>query len=389
VYDAIVVGAGPSGSSAAYHLSRGGLKTLLIDKAKFPRRKACAGAVPEWVFRQLGLSPISDIGSVPIQRMRLFYNGRKCEVDLGCPYVHIVDRARWDAFLVGRAQRAGAHFVDRCWFLRAWPRGDAIGVATSAGDFACRYLIGADGLRSTVRTMVAAPHRKRLLALGMYVYRRPSGACPIPEGTIDIHFDGPRFGYCWVFHRGDSLSIGVAGSCLALDTRRAKAVLGGLLTELGSAPALGAFHLGFLPIGHSFRRLARRRVLLVGDAGGLVDAYAGEGISYAIESGRIAAEAVLRHGGRSYAKLCRRAFGGRLNCCLALALAVHSLPSVFKRQLLKPSLLALYLNTVRDGRSYGPFLAALFRAAFLGAVAPEATRQAPLHEATHLGDQQP
>ncbi|HEV3133893.1 MAG TPA: geranylgeranyl reductase family protein [Acidimicrobiia bacterium] len=307
-FDALVVGSGPAGSIAATVLARGGARVALVDKAKFPRDKACGDLVGP-----RGVQLLSDLGiAVPgalkvddmivvgptARRVRLpCYPGRTYP-----GHGFALRRVDFDAALRNAAVDAGAEaFIDRA-ADPLWGDGGLEGFALSSGaEVRADIVIGADGASSRVATAANLVDPSRVL-WGFAVRGYVEEAVDVPYIVLWEHARWRAFpGYGWLFPGPDG--TGNVGLGLGTLSTRAGAATAarelpafmrtlrdhGLLASSAPATTLG----GWLKLGMIGTNPARGRVLLTGDAAGLVNPLQGEGISQAMSSGRAAAQAVL------------------------------------------------------------------------------------------------
>jgi geranylgeranyl reductase family protein len=307
VYDAIVVGAGPGGSTAARCLARAGASVLLLDRARFPREKPCGGGVTVRAAheQEIDLSPVVERTVTGVRlslRLGPAFDRRYEE-----PLVYMTQRCRLDAYLAEGATVAGAAFQDgepvRALEVASDPGRAGAGpgasltpaviVRTERGSYAARAVIGADGANGVVgRAAGLRPRSEDAVAL--------EGNVPFPHGvseawreTAALDLGGLAGGYGWVFPKGDHLNVGVGAWKYAAFTLRPK--LAALCRRYGFDPeGLAGLRGHHLPVRIPGSSIARGPVALVGDAAGLVDPLSGEGIHMAFLSGRLAAEAVLR-----------------------------------------------------------------------------------------------
>jgi geranylgeranyl reductase family protein len=301
-YEVIVVGAGPGGSTAAAYCARAGLKTLLIEKERMPRYKACGGCLSVKTLRLL------DVDPSPVIENRVY--GAKFTYGLKDPF-HIesiepmgfmVMRERFDPLMVQRALQEGVEFLEGEKVTRVDPQGDRVGVELKKGrKLFCAYLIGADGGVSTVARSVSLKRaRQKQFGMGLESEVPFEGAPDFPEEqrtTVHLDFGAVPFGYAWVFPKRDGLSIGVGGMFQKASNIHPRRFFDDFIRglkfvdekQIGRVVGhpLPCFYDGGEPV-------SRGRVLLVGDAADLMDPLTGEGIYYAIRSGKLAAEAIVR-----------------------------------------------------------------------------------------------
>jgi len=291
-FDAIVVGAGPAGSTAAYRLATAGARVLLVDKARFPRDKPCGGGLTMRAIRELPIS-VEPVVEHVVDRMafRLRY-GRSFERGGGKPLILMTQRRRLDHFLAEQAAAAGADFRDGVKVTAV--EGDERGAraVVDGGPIEADVVIGADGANGlTART----------LGLGGEPTIGVAFEGNVPHGAVDqeryrslalIELGTVPGGYGWVFPKGDHVNVGVGGWEDVGPTLRAR--LRDLCDRHGIDPdAVESLRGHRLPLRRPGSALARGRALLVGDAAGLVDPISGDGMYEAFVSSRLAAEAAL------------------------------------------------------------------------------------------------
>jgi geranylgeranyl reductase family protein len=355
--DVIVVGAGPSGSATAYHLASTGLDVLLLEKSAFPREKVCGDGLTPRAVRQLirmGIDTSPRTAENPDgwlrnKGLRILANNLTLEI----PWPELAEfpnyglvrpRSDFDELLARQAAKAGARLCENTNVTgpvrdRA---GRVVGVTARVADadggkrevtYHAPLVVAADG--NSPRLSVALGLRKRDdrpmgVAYRTY-YTSPRHDDDWLESWLEL-WDRDRLlpGYGWVFGMGDGTSnVGLG----ILDTSEAfrhidfkdllRRWLAGMPPEFGyveenrTQPVRGAA----LPMGFNRQPHYTRGVLLVGDAGGMINPFNGEGIAYAMESGELAAEvisqALARRGGHerelalsAYPKILKDTYGG-------------------------------------------------------------------------------
>ncbi|MGQ0631295.1 MAG: geranylgeranyl reductase family protein [Sporichthyaceae bacterium] len=324
--DVIVVGAGPAGATAAFHLAQAGLDVLLLEKTKFPREKVCGDGLTPRAVKSLitmGIPTESSDGWIPNKGLRIIGGGVTIEVpwpDLASypDYGLVRTRLDFDEILARHAEKAGARLHEQT------------NVTGPVLDPASGRVVGvsakrADGTESTFRapiTLAADGNSTRLsLALGLRKRDdRPMGVAVRTYYSSPRHTDdwleswlelwdnsgpSPRLmpGYGWVFGVGDgtcNVGLGALNTSAAFGKTDYRQMLKdwvastpeewGFRDQNRVGPILGAA----LPMGFNRTPHYTRGVLLVGDAGGMVNPFNGEGIAYAMESGALAADVVTQ-----------------------------------------------------------------------------------------------
>ena len=292
-YDALIVGAGPAGSATAIRLARGGARVLLVDRERFPRDKPCGGGL---TGRALAHAPcdVAPVVEHEVARLRLRLRyGTSFERDAGAPLILMTRRWRLDQHLLEQAALAGADVHDGSRLTNLVVGADRVTAELDGGRVAARVLVGADGANGTVaREAGLGGGVVRGVALeGNVSWDTLPRDCY--ERTAVIELGQPAGGYGWVFPKGDHANLGVGGwgsegPTLRRELRR--------LAEAHGVPegALEQVRGHRLPMRRPGSDApARGRVLLVGDAAGLVDPLSGDGIYEAFLSAGLAARAIL------------------------------------------------------------------------------------------------
>ncbi len=293
-FDAVVVGGGPAGATAAADLACGGRSVLLLDRAG--RIKPCGGAIPPICVREFGI-PDSLIVARATGARIVAPSAKEADMPIdGEGYVGMVDRETFDEWLRERAVSVGA--VRRTGTFERISH-DAEGLAVvhftgpdGTGEIRTRAVVGADGARSNVaKQCVKGWERVKYVFAYHEIIRAPDPAA-FDRSRCDVFYQGalsPDF-YAWIFPHGDTMSVGTGSARKGFGLRPAI----GALRKATGLDALQTIRREGAPI--PLRPMRRwdngRDVVLAGDAAGVVAPASGEGIYYAMLGGRLAAEAV-------------------------------------------------------------------------------------------------
>ncbi|MFC7333547.1 geranylgeranyl diphosphate reductase [Rhodocista pekingensis] len=299
-FDAVVVGGGPAGATAATDLARAGRKVLLLDKAG--RIKPCGGAIPPRAIRDFDIPDALLVAKITSARM-ISPSGKAVDMPIDGGFVGMVDRDVFDEWLRKRAATSGAERrtgtfealdrdADGTAIVRYQPKGSPDGTLESVR---ARVVIGADGANSAVARLALPDEQVPLVFAYHEIIETPADARPggtVDGARCDVYYQGkfsPDF-YSWVFPHGPATSIGTGSMHKGFSLR-------GSIADLRVALKLDGCKTirkegAPIPLKPRKRWDNGRDVLLAGDAAGVVAPASGEGIYYALACGRVAAEAV-------------------------------------------------------------------------------------------------
>ncbi|WP_107069052.1 geranylgeranyl reductase family protein [Streptomyces sp. 150FB] len=299
VWDVVVVGAGPAGASAAYAAAVAGRKVLLLEKAELPRYKTCGGGIigPSRDSLPPGFElPLKD----RVHAVTFSLNGKLARTRRSKRMIFgLINRPEFDASLVEHAQKAGAELRTGATVTRVEQHGPAVPdrrtvavVLADGGTVLARAVIGADGSASRIGAHVGVKLDQVDLGLEAEI-PVPATVAEDWAGRVLIDW-GPLPGsYGWVFPKGDTLTVGVISA--RGEGAATKRYLEDFVARLGLAgfePSVSSGHLTRCRSDDS--PLSRGRVLVCGDAAGLLEPWTREGISFALRSGRLAGEWAVR-----------------------------------------------------------------------------------------------
>jgi len=303
--DVIIVGAGPAGSLAAYELATKGVRVLILEKSQFPRYKICGGGVTHKTLSEIpfDIKPVIESTIHSIHFSHLFNEAFTCTS--ADPIMYCTMRSDLDAFLLDQAIKAGANVQmnEHVWEIKE--NDDEIVVSTMKRDFRSKLLIGAEGASSIVaRTFKLWDHISSGLAWEAEISTDPALVSVFSE-TVFLDWGTFPGGYGWAFPKKDHFSIGVGGPAtlshlmMPYYDKFIDHFMKSLKT-VGDAgkqnkPGLPEYQTISLkswpiPVRTSKSSFHHGSVLITGDAAGLTDPLTGEGIYYAIRSGKLAAK---------------------------------------------------------------------------------------------------
>ena len=311
--DVLIVGAGPAGTSCAWALRNSGLSTIILDKKTFPRDKVCGGWITPAVLDELQINATEYSRARVFQDIRGFrtsrMGGSEIETRYAKPISYGIRRCEFDDFLLRRCE---ARVHEGVAFSSLERSGDRWVVN---GQYRARVVVGAGGHFCPVarvhganaRAEVAVVAQEMEFAMSESESRRCSVLPEIPE----LYFCADLKGYGWCVRKGNYLNVGLG----RLDPHALPQYVAAF-TDFLKRTGKVAFDLPLAMAGHSYllygyakRAVASDGVLLVGDAAGLAYSASGEGIRPAVESGLLAAKAILeraQQGGAELATTYRR-----------------------------------------------------------------------------------
>ena len=294
IWDAVVIGAGPAGATAARRLSDAGANTLLLEKQPLPRYKACGGGVPARTLKlldHLDIAPVSEghVDTIDVSR----FGQHQFRKRSARPLAWMVMRDRLDQFLTDGAGEAGATVRDATPVQSIVTRDAYYELETPTGSVRARRLLAADGATGPTARWLginSAPTRSAAYEVEVAA---PAAALEHWHRAANVDVGYHPWGYGWVFPKNGQLSIGVVtapkrGRAIRKQTDRYLARLG-----LADAEVIKVH-------GHPIRyrrstreSVANGRAILLGDAAGLADEFTAEGIAYAVHSANLAADAII------------------------------------------------------------------------------------------------
>ncbi len=292
VYDVVIVGAGPSGCSTAITLAKKGANVLIIDKSFFPRPKLCGGLITEKTLclleNNLGLLKIKSDMQYESNGFEIYFKRQFLNKVYSNNSIYFISRKILDNRLFKKVQEMGCKTIEGERVTKI--SNDSLEIGNERIYF--NILIGADGANSLVRKKMGLKLNKRKVGFGIQV-DVPVDLCPnFHDNLPKIYFGYLKYGWAWVFPKGNYFSIGLGGLKRKKDSM--KKSFYDFIRDLGLTDVLDNTHLqgAWIPYGSYLRRPAKSNFYLVGDAAGFVEPITGEGIYFALLSGILAGESI-------------------------------------------------------------------------------------------------
>lgn len=295
--DVLIVGAGPAGSSCAWGLRQAGLKIIILDKRVFPRDKVCGGWITPAVLEELQITPEEYAPGRILQPITGFrtssMGGPEILTDYGHPISFGIRRIEFDDYLL---RRSGAHSIQGTPLkslkrsVRGWIVNDRI---------EARLVVGAGGHFCPIAHALGAGARKEVAVAAQEAEFEMSeeqiAGCSIRGEVPELYFCRDMKGYGWCFRKQNFLNVGLG----RLDQQALPDHVSKFVTFLKKTNRI-SFDLPSGMLGHAYliyretrRKLVDDGVLLIGDSAGLAYSQSGEGIRTAVESGLLAAQAII------------------------------------------------------------------------------------------------
>ncbi|NEP16665.1 MAG: geranylgeranyl reductase family protein [Leptolyngbya sp. SIO4C1] len=294
MYDCVIVGAGPAGATAAYHLAKRGRSVLLLEKQPLPRYKPCGGGVSPQIAQWFDFS-FEPVISQKVTRVRYTYKLKdavEADIPTNTEAIWMVRRDEFDHYIVQQAQQQGVTLQDSTKATGIEFCSDHWQINTSAGSVQGKYLIAADGARGPVAKWLGFQERE--FTVGGALEAEPR--LPVPDGHV-VHFELGMLknGYVWNFPKADGYSIG--SGIFGRSTRKSRDLIQPLedyAAQFNVNLKAAEQHGHPLCIWKTDQVLHTQHALLAGEAACVVDPFTAEGIRPSILSGLKAAEAIDR-----------------------------------------------------------------------------------------------
>lgn len=338
IHDCIIVGAGPAGGTAAYHLAKNGRDVLILEKEKLPRYKPCGGGVSPEIGNWFDFD-FSPVISVKIKSFQYTWRMKDpIEIELEKP-IWMVMREQFDYFLIKKSLEQGANLQENTKVTGVSFTKNSWLITTNNGDYQSRYIIAADGSKGQTAKLIGFKDRKRLLG----------GAIEAETKTFTDHKSIANFefgmiknGYLWNFPKADGCSFGI-GIFRGTAHEDIKAILASyasiLKIDMSTANQYG--HPLYIWDGNQNLHSENEKALLTGESACLVDPLTAEGIRPSIYSGLKASEAINQaisgdtNAIKNYTETIKKELGKDMKWAEILAWLLYSHPQFCYRNFLK------------------------------------------------------
>ncbi len=343
-FDVAVVGAGPAGSTAALELAARGVRVALLEKEVLPRYKTCGGALVGRVFDNLPQDISSCIHRSFHNVDLVFHDAGLVSHEAGLqfcarrdqPVVSMVMRDEFDACLSSSAVEAGAVLLESCRVTGIASSNGRVRLDTTDGTVSAGFVVAADGATGAASRAAGWPIPRTAIPALEWEVEVDTDTFTEMSNSVRFDFGVVPHGYAWVFPKREHLSVGV------LSTRRGASHLQRQLQQYLQRLRIEAItrikkHGFVIPIRPLPGQLVQNRTVLVGDAAGFADPVTAEGISFAVLSGRLAAQAVVDGDldqaavQRCYHALVRKCILRELACARMLSKLLYEFPEVRSR----------------------------------------------------------
>jgi geranylgeranyl reductase family protein len=290
MYDTIIVGAGPAGATAAYHLAKKGHSVLLLEKESLPRYKPCGGGVSPAIAQWFDFD-FSPAISVKVDSLRFTWKmGDPVEAKVVTKEpIWMVRRDIFDNFLVEKAREQGCCISDNTEVTGIEFKNDYWQVNTAKGPVTGRYLIAADGAKGNMAKWLGFKDRKRTLAAAL---EAEVAANVVNKSTAHFEFGLIKNGYIWNFPKADGYSIGVGTFIGGSPGQNFKKILDEYAQSFDLDIKTGQQYGHPLCLWNGDQKLHTQNAILAGEAACVVDPMTAEGIRPSIFSALLAAASI-------------------------------------------------------------------------------------------------
>ncbi|MCA1980790.1 MAG: NAD(P)/FAD-dependent oxidoreductase [Calditerrivibrio sp.] len=369
-FDVAVIGAGPAGTSAAYDLADAGLSVLILEKKAMPREKPCGGAISYSGQKFLRFDIPEDLVDAECFGARINTPESSITSITNDRLAILVSRKNFDSYLLDMALNKGVAAV---YEMAKEIKEDSgfYHIYTNANRYLAKNVIIATGIQSTLIKNVRRLDNKDELGICLEaeIDINENSRYKDLKNIIEIHFGVAGYGYGWVFPHGNFLSIGVGGVTSVF--KEPNKAMYEFMSKLGFKYDRKKIRGHMIPKG-GIKRLTRKGGLfLVGDAAGFVEPFTGEGIAYAIRSGQIAANTIIKAFKNSdfseellsnYEKICSAEIGSTMGYALFFSKMLHKFPNLLLNKIMSNQhCVDKYLEIISQKITYKDYIKWIFK----------------------------
>jgi geranylgeranyl reductase family protein len=303
MHDLLVIGGGPGGATCARRAALNGLDVVLVEKQHHPRNKPCGGALGPKTVSGLDFD-YSHLIEREFQAAKVHRPSGKCSVlTMDEMKGHLIHRSDFDSFLIDKAKEAGAEVVHGNEIVAIEQLKSGVRALGVGDSYKAHLLVGADGVNGISMKQLDIRHRWSQEHVAVCITadvpldpseieRTMTFDQESKQSFIELYYGLVEWGYGWCFPKGESLNIGIG--CRVDKAKGLRDNWEKLLTKIATDKDIKIREFektsARVPLGGNSGRIFGRRSMLIGDAAGLVSSVSGEGISFAIESGILAAD---------------------------------------------------------------------------------------------------
>ena len=313
--DVLIAGGGPAGSGLAYHLASAGLHVIVVEAEEFPRVKVCGDGVSPIALSELKRMGITEgdnfLQANEIKQVGLFIKNDKVHISLSKPehlpfHARIIPRLELDKWISDAAKQAGVKYIENSRVTGYHIKSNVAIASCKKGseifNLKARMLVGADGASSTIsRQLNGAKPSNEFQLLGLRAYYEGVNG---PNDRVDIYFTEDSFpGIFWMFPKGEqgaNIGMAMVSETLPAKPRQARDLLTqhinnntDIRERIGNGKMVGKIQGWPIRFYNKKSKLIDHRLLLVGDAAGLINPLSGDGIQYALLSANWASTVII------------------------------------------------------------------------------------------------
>lgn len=352
MYDCIVVGTGPAGATASYHLAKKGHSVLMLDKAKLPRYKPCGGGVSSVIQEWFDFDFTPAISLKSDRVYCTWEHQESIEVSMGNHPIWMVRRDVFDYFIVQQAVKQGAILRDETEVTDIDFKLDRWIVKTPKGEFDARYLIGADGAKGVMAKLLGFHKQKKLVAGALEI--------EIPSQKQDnlhtyFEFGFVKHGYAWNFPKADGFSLGAGVFTSQRKAQSFYRIVEDYASLFNLTLENATQHGHPMALWNGNQKLHTDNAVLAGESACVVDPFTAEGIRPSIFSGLKASEAIHKSLSRSsnalekYSEIMAEEWGKEMIWAQRLAQVFYRFPRFGYNVMTRNSKSAITMTKIFNG----------------------------------------